>query len=806
MFGKLFGSKKVPSNEGTSDGTGTGLKVLKVYELELANMEGTPSYVLTHQLTIGSEIGNIVISDPSVSPRHATFILQQDVVSVMDHGSVAGTLVNGKKIPGGRYIILEESDSIHVGDLEVRLRSKNEGLTISEEGSEEPGPEEAQAPASDSADTEEESEDLPEDMTPAPSKTSKLFAFFKRKKQVEEAEEAEEPEEPIQTMPEEDKTPQPSRWTKLKSKFVRKKAPVRGKAKLEMGLTTLYSANALVRVMAVLMDFILAYALVVILWPFDEVRQFVAFIPAEAEALSGLEWSAVWSALVEDYGFLTQAVEDIYGLFSTFIPLGPLLLFFLLIRLVSTLILGVSISEYLLFIRSSGNRIWARIGGILRVLIGAVTGPLIVFDVPAVVSRRTLKEFITFTRIQLSSKILSIISGVIFLPLFITIALIAPLLEGFEPPLAIDISERIEQRVKAKNAPAEATAEPEVAPVIMVSRFFHLELPVKDAEVSLIPAVKFQGKKKKVSYSTQLFFFERELQRPVSLELLKNFDMQKLLTIAMKGNFLLHDRFPRITAYVNQADAAAPFKPSADALAQTEFANEFISLAKLALGLSLENASEFMQTETPFIKGLIDFRSSLLALLEYKDFDQISFIKLGNVVFMKVNYPGQKPFDLIVPLVMAQGHLFRVEYDKKENLSAISSKFYKYVLEKANWLSIAQPETRETLDALQVLDLLANLEESDKKISSEKAQALYGHYFERSAEILKRGEGAEYELWKRSLQTIVKLIENLQATSPKAPEGEEDPIAKLHQNFNDLMDAITNKNLDYFGASETTTI
>src|SRR5690606_1574332 len=99
------------------------LQIEKFFELELSNMEDSPVYALSNQLTVGSEIGNIVISDTSVSPRHATFLLQDEVVSVIDHGSVTGTKVNGQEISAGRYIILQESDIITVGDLEIRIKT-----------------------------------------------------------------------------------------------------------------------------------------------------------------------------------------------------------------------------------------------------------------------------------------------------------------------------------------------------------------------------------------------------------------------------------------------------------------------------------------------------------------------------------------------------------------------------------------------------------------------------------------------------------------------------------------------------------
>src|SRR5688572_5090974 len=121
MIKNLFGRNKVPTETGTPVVKNDQNRWIKVYELQLSNMEDTPTYELRHQLSVGREVGNIVISDPSLSPRHATFMLQQQVVSVLDHGSIAGTFVNGNKIPAGKNIILEDTDVVKLGDLEIRL-------------------------------------------------------------------------------------------------------------------------------------------------------------------------------------------------------------------------------------------------------------------------------------------------------------------------------------------------------------------------------------------------------------------------------------------------------------------------------------------------------------------------------------------------------------------------------------------------------------------------------------------------------------------------------------------------------------
>lgn len=772
VIGKLFGSKKVPTNGGNQDDAFLGgPKVIKVFELELSNMEGPPAYSLTHQLTIGSEIGNIVIADPSVSPRHATFILQHEMVSVIDHGSMCGTLVNGKKIPAGRYIILEESDTISVGDLEVRIRSKNQTVDVNETLEVEEAILPSPAPTAD----EPLSEMQEEDKTPVPSKISRLRSFFKSK-------------------------PRPASGDQTE-------APQKGKPKSNLVISSAntYSANALVRVVAFVLDLILAYTLLVIFWPFDEFRHFLDFIPAELAHLLGVEWSALWESFTQDFEFVRELASDVFGFISGYIHMAPLLMVFLLLRFVSTLFLGVSISEFLLSVGPTGNRIWARIGGMIRVLIGAVIGPFLVFDVPSIVSRRTLKEFITFTNIQVRSKLIAVLASIVLLPLFVAFSLLAPLIQGLEPPESINVNDKLERRVIVEKK-EEVSAE-QVAPTVLSSKFMHLELSYRPEDLLLIPNVKFQGLKSKLSYRSQMIFYHRELQRPVNIELFKTFDLQQLIAIGIKGNFFLHDKLPELHSYVYQAEGTTLFKASSNEKAQTKFANEFMSYVKTSLGLSLVNAFEVMEMETPFLKGYMDFRSSLLELLEYKEFDEIGFIKIGNTIFMKVSYNAQKPFDLIIPLLKGEGRIFKIDYDKKENLSALTSRFYNSTLDHTNWINPGPAQKSETLDAFQVLDLLAGMD-TNKKIRPENALALYGFYFEKSAEIFKRNDEAEYDIWKKSLASIVKVIENLQEANnvTEGAETVEDPVMKLKQNFKDLIKAVESKDLTYFGLTETQTI
>lgn len=759
MFKKLFGRKETPTNAGNKAVLAKvdGIRWVRGYVLQLSNMEGTPSYKLTHQLTIGSEVGNVVIADPSVSPRHCTFVLQEDVVSILDHGSVSGTFINGQEIPRGRYIILEESDLVRVGDLEVKILQSNEAV--------------------------EEEEELEEESAPAVQEVDNLLHI----KEVKESKKSDKVK------------------SSFFSRFQKKKELPKKKNNGAVAISTNspYAANSLIRVLAVICDLLIAYSLYIIFSPFDEFRIFIDDVPVQIGNLVGMDWKGLVSVLNEEYAFVGEMLNDLYQFFSSTFHFSALFILFIAVRLVTTAFLGVSFSEAALGIRSHGNALWKRLGGMLRVILGTITGPLLIFDVPAVVSRRTFKEFMTFTHTYVPSKFITILGVLLFIPLLVAGTLFSPLFQGLELAEPIAINEKLDMRIKV--APVEG------APLKVmkkeVSQFLNLELNYDSQNTSLIPLFKFSGKKTATNFTPSFVVFQRDLQQSVSVELFKTFDLKELLSIGIKGDYFLQQKFVDLHGFVNSSGLTnSSFKKSNDEKANRAFADEFISFTKVAFELNPLNALDNMQEYTPFLKGLMDYRSSLLALIEYKEFDQIDFIKLGNGYFLRVSYLRQKPFDLIVPLIQGEGKIFKVEFDSKENLIASRNKFYKFNFAEANWFVSHRTQlSGDTLDSLQVIDFFSKLNPTGDNVTADKAQSLYGYYFEKSAEIMRHNNLSETEIWKKSVNDVFVIMEKLKGSIPEE-ENVDNPRIKLYQNFQDLKNAVDSRNKEFFGVSDSTNI
>lgn len=746
MLNKFFKQKSVPHIQGKEPLTMLTKKHFKkVFELELSNMQETPVYPLTNQLSIGSEIGNIVIADPSISPRHATFTLQEEVVSVLDHGSVAGTFINNQKIQAGKTVLLEDTDTVRVGDLEVKIKSHS---------------------------VEDTSQKIPE------------IPLEEEKEDVTEIANASlELEEPPVAIP----TP------KTKTAVAKKKVK-------KSSLNTSHSANAVVRVFSVVCDFLLSYSLLIILSPFDEFRSFLSFIPDLF--LDSVDVNSLWVEFEKNYSFVAEVGLDIYKMISGSFDFVSLFMMFAVLRAITTLFLGVSISEFALGVRPSGNGIWARVGGFIRVIIGLVTGPFLIFDAPSIVSKRTFKELITYTNVELRSKFISILGFIFYIPLLLVLVLFSPLLQGLETPTEIAIDDKIDQRVKIK-VQGDAAAELN-QPVNQYSQRLNVEMKFDKNELNLIPNFRFQGVRSKLKVFSTMVLFQRDQGRFAELEVFKTFDLKQLLGLGIKGNVFLFDKYPHIYNFVYASNDSNPsFRKKIDSKSQALFASEFIRFTKTAFSLNGMNAFDLMQEETWLLKSFIDYKMSFLSLLEYKDYDSMGFIKIGNALFMKISYNKQKPFDLLIPLIEGEGKIFKISFDKKENLEQVSSKLYKFNLNDTNWFSEFNHTPSEVMDAFQVFDLFSG--DNIKNIDiPEKAQALYGYYFEASAEVLKRNDSSELLVWKEKAMNLLKLLEALPPVA--VPEGQENPRMKLIQNFRDLHDALENQNSEYFGIKEVQSV
>lgn len=75
---------------------------------------------LVAKITIGRESDNNVVIDNKLASRHHALIqkIKEDYF-LKDEGSTNGTLLNGIKIPAGKYVKLNRGDKITIGSSNI---------------------------------------------------------------------------------------------------------------------------------------------------------------------------------------------------------------------------------------------------------------------------------------------------------------------------------------------------------------------------------------------------------------------------------------------------------------------------------------------------------------------------------------------------------------------------------------------------------------------------------------------------------------------------------------------------------------
>ncbi len=745
---ELLGKFKMPTKRGktTNKPAFTTPEWESVYYLDLVNLEGSPRYELTHQLSIGSEIGNIVIADPSLSSRHCTFSIQQEVISLIDHGSIEGTLINGVKVSSGKFIILEESDKIQVGDLEVKISRENKVIENNFEEEED--------------EVVEEEEILEEE--------------------IEEVEEEEDiPEKPGKKLA----APQKKNTNKKK-----------GLSSMSFGSVE-KATNTLPRLFALIADLLIAASLHAVLVPFDDYKAYQQFVPGVINDLLGQDLSVIWDAFLQDQPAIAELIKDFMSETTKSFPVIDILIDFAVLRFVSTLVLSVSLSEFFLGIKSVGNQIWARVGGALRVLIGLITGPFLIFDVPALVSRRTFKEFLTFTHTTLRGKFLFSVLALVYMPACIALFFVSPMFQGLDFPAPVAFSDRIPNIQSATRTDGES-----VVLTKMKSEVLGFSINIDEVQVTSFVDLKFQSKEKKKIASPFIGFYFPDSERGVELSVEKTFEMRDLLSIAVKGNYFLHEKYPEITSYLYDASTVnKSFASKMTAREELQFTTEMIDLLKTSLELSVDNFIDTMETHTLIIKSLIEFKSSLLSLVP-EQFSSVDLVRWGNQTCLRFTYlSGIHPYDLLVPLKKGQGKIYRLSFDKASQLKDLKDSFYKVHLSMLDWK--LEGNTEETaavgMNTFEAYDFINSL--NDKKVfSDDTLRNLYVYYYQLSKKILTSTTphpafDAEFG------QTLNRVYETLKSYigNPKY-EQSQNTLMTLEKSFLDMMTAYNEKNLQFF--------
>ncbi|MBY0517135.1 MAG: FHA domain-containing protein [Bacteriovoracaceae bacterium] len=738
----LFQRLRLPRKGGKSASKKPGIQVVTQYEIVFVNIENSPRYPLETSLSVGSESGDIVIEDPTLSPKHATFTLEEGVVSVLDHGSQAGTRVGDHELTKGKAVILKGGDELFLGDIQINLEATESQIEVEAE------PEEVEETV------EEEAE------VPAP-KAEVIKSNDKMQKRIDE---------------------------------MRLKAKDKPKKKVIVGGGSNKASNLLPRVVGFILDILLSVSLWHMLSPIDEFKLMLEVMPQalQEHVLPQIE------ILIQENGFGEIYKEglanflEIIGDAEKELSLSYILSLFISFRLLTTLLFGQSLGSWLAGVRSFGNPLWKRIGGVLREVLGFFTIFLILPDLPTLFSKRSLKEILTFTHLYNPSKGIVLISWLLFAPIVIVLFFVSPMLPGFEPIFEIPIQEKISKKVPKSEVVAETQS--------YSSQWFETQFTLDSNNWKLLPRFSWsQDAKGKSLTPTLVFYHQNGAALPILLN--GNFEWKKLIELGLSHNPPLQNIFPTLWGFVQgQKIKAASLKYKLSDADKLKFHTELQELIKLSFGLNLspEYLMEYVQNYGVIFKGLVELRLALLNLIPSGLEGDWSMVKAGKSTLLIYEVSGVKPFDLIIPLVSGKGRVFKVSYaSPKEKIK--SQKLAKdEIWNHTKWyVDSEMPASGSPM----VIDITAHLAMGED-ITDQEVEKIFGVFFEASEKIVSLPSEAPLKVATiKSLKNYQEVIQSISRRKNLRTEIKE-LLKKLESKILELIGHVESMNTAYFAPEE----
>lgn len=324
------------------------------------------------------------------------------------------------------------------------------------------------------------------------------------------------------------------------------------------------------------------------------------------------------------------------------------LLLFALIRVISPLVLGVSLGQALLGGSSPIGVIKKRLLGGIREVIGIFTFGLIIFDLPSLIGKRTLKEVLSFSIVKGSG-----LAKTFLLILLVVSSLVCiyPIIPFFTYDMNFNSTDIQKLPLRQKEINKDDFVN---------SAFFKLSF---SKELAPLPFFKFKKMNNKYYYYPEIKF----LNSKSSVSYVKEIDYKKVLKISKDRNPFLASKYPTIFKYLQN-----DLKRIKDKIDMKKLEKEIISFTKKSYSLNIENYIDHLFNDGPIVKGFLDYRKNLDDKIN-KSFLNVDFFQLDDMSYIKFNQ--SKKNALVLNYFYEKPKLIKLKY---ENFRSFMKSIRKY--------------------------------------------------------------------------------------------------------------------------------
>ena len=802
MLGKLLGKDKAAKKMGTvgAKSPNSGDVEVGVY-LSFPGSSDDLSTQLVSKLTVGSDVGDIIVPDDSVSPRHCTFILNKgNVVMIMDHSSQDGTFINKKRLAPSKMFFISEKDKVKIGSLEAKIELFEipvdaEDLEEFEETAEIPLDEVVES--SDLSEVEED-DDIGDELEIEAKDLEEEIEEEEIEEEELEEEKIEDPEEVVldssvlaylkggeETGTVEGKTLDINsadiqafnadvKADKKAQKSVKANNKKSKKTKVKIAIDP--SANGLYRLLAVIIDLIISFTIWEVFKPFTDFVTFFNEMPGkiinEVKPFFTEYVLPYYQIAIKEVPEIDKIYVDVLK-FEYLGAVGTFLLLYLSVRISTSLIFGTSIGQVLLGLTARGGTLIKRVNSVFREIFGIILLPFIIFDISTLFSKRSFKEIITRTQVVSLSGAYALIGGFFWIIIFAIGYGFSPLVKGLD----------LLPEVKVQ------TVENRISPWTYKNKLKSTALGLSyesDENFTTLPTFSITMTKKIKKIRPGIVIVDTNTGKGISIIKTKTFTISELYKDFVGLNLLSQVYQPQIYALVKDVSLNNKnFKKSkADTIILTEETKGIISSI---YGLNLKTLPDFILSQGAMVNGHRDFREKFSSVFKDK-IEKINFFNMRQeqgirTVFSGEHNVGKDGYYSLVPI----GHTSPKipVYELSQNLA--SPMFEKTL----SHLTFNVENSKEDFISKFMTGFIAN----PKRVDFEANQLVYERYFDLSKFFIENSSMEGLKLVEENARKLLSLIESNKVNHKK-----------LYQNISELIQAIGKNDKEFFQIEEIKSI
>lgn len=371
---------------------------------------------------------------------------------------------------------------------------------------------------------------------------------------------------------------------------------------------------------------------------------------------------------------------------SILVPAVVLYFIYMHLRFISTLLFGVSIGQYIIGIYAEGSSTWKRIGGSSRVVLEFFFAPFVIFDLPVLFKKRSLKEVLTFTGLVTKKSVTNIVAGALLTLIFIVIALISPLFANLAVFDNIDFNviKSKQEKLSDKSNFNQYRG--------YYSNYFHFSFfsSLGEGRYVLVPSYEVMRVDGKIESMPNMAIYDSKYDSTINFASGGDINLLKVLKKGRSFNPLFYARYPLLAKLVaSNKSTRKPYHPEfgGRTTLDSKVKKEILTLITNSFELKVSTIFDHIISNGPFINGNIAVRNEILSNIQYESTPVIQLKEYGDqtfLSFLEATDGGMNKSLLSLSSLNPILLKIKVSSDEK-NKDAVLKDFEKFFLGSSSW-------------------------------------------------------------------------------------------------------------------------